>query len=509
MRTAAYARYSSDSQREASLEDQLRNVRAFCARQGWPAPEEFTDQAISGARIDRPGYQRLLAQASQFDVILVDDLSRLSRDSIESATAVKRLRFAGVRLIGVSDGIDTARKDAKVGAGLRGLMSELYLDDLAEKTHRGLSGRALDGASAGGLPFGYRVTKIGERAIDANQAEVVRRIFADYLSGLSPRQIAHALNAEGIPTARGKTWAMSAIHGDTKRGIGILANPIYGGRQIWNRSRFVKHPDTGRRVRKERPRSEWITTEHPDLAIIDAETFERVQRRLTGQSRTIVGGGRPPRHLLSGLLRCGDCGAPIVAVDAYRYGCSAAKDRGTCSSTLKVARKPADEAMLAGVRDQLLSPELFAVFQREAAAELRRRGGAREEATKRLDQAKRWRENVLQAIREGFRSESVKADLEAAEAAVAAAEREIAAPALARILPDARARFERLRASLRENAKARETLRALIGEAILRKENGEPVAELAAVSLALVAGAGFGRWNAPPTLIRLNAGAGL
>src|SRR5687768_16732465 len=107
MRIAAYARYSSDAQREASLEDQLRNCRTYAQRHGWPEPSVYTDAAVSGARLDRPGYRMLLAEAGRFDVILVDDLSRLSRDSVESAKAVKRLTFAGVRLIGVSDGVDT------------------------------------------------------------------------------------------------------------------------------------------------------------------------------------------------------------------------------------------------------------------------------------------------------------------------------------------------------------------------------------------------------------------
>jgi site-specific DNA recombinase len=506
VRTAAYARYSSDAQREASLEDQLRNVRAFCARQGWPAPQEFADAAISGSRLDRPGYQRLLAVAHEFDIILVDDLSRLSRDSIESARALKRLKFAGVRVIGVSDGIDTARKDAKVGAGLRGLMSELYLDDLAEKTHRGLTGRALDGASAGGLPYGYRVTKTGEREIDQARAEVVRRIMADYLDGKTARQIAYALNAEGLPSPRGSSWAMSAIHGDKKRGIGILANPIYMGRQIWNRTKWEKHPDTGRRVPKRRPESEWIVREKPELAIVDRQTFEAVQRRLGSQSRKIIGAGRPPRHLLSGLLRCDQCGGPVVAIDGTRYGCATAKDRGTCSSTLRFNRRVADEKMLAGVREQLLSPSLFAEFKRARQAELRRRTSDGDEAHKRLAKAKAWRENVVQAIREGYRSDAIKADLEAAEAAVLAAERECAVPAVSRMLPDASARWERLRAGLATNVGARELLREIVGQAVLRNENGQPFAELTEITLALVAGAGSQRWSAPPTLIYLGAG---
>ena len=111
MRTAAYCRYSSDQQREASIRDQLRNIETYCARIGWPMPALYQDQAISGARNDRPGYLSMLAAVEQgvIDVLLVDDLSRLSRDHIACAQVIRRLKFAGVRVIGVSDGTDTAR----------------------------------------------------------------------------------------------------------------------------------------------------------------------------------------------------------------------------------------------------------------------------------------------------------------------------------------------------------------------------------------------------------------
>ena len=349
MRVAAYLRYSSDQQSPASLADQLRNVRAYCARMDWPEPRVFEDAAISGARSDRPGYQRMLASAASFDVVVVDDLSRLSRDSIDAQQTIKRLRFAGVRFIAISDGIDTAERGHKLGVGLKGLMGELYLDDLRDKTHRGLTGRALAGASAGGLSFGYRVTERGQRSIDPEQAVIVRRIFDEYLVGFSARVIAHRLNADGIRSGRGSTWAASAISGDVRRSIGILANPIYTGRQVWNRSTWVKDPETGRRVRRERPESEWITTDHPDLAIIDRATWEAAQRRLLGRSRDTLGkGGRPAGHLLSGLLRCPECAGPFVIVDAYRYGCATAKERGTCPCRIKVPQRDADRAMLPG-----------------------------------------------------------------------------------------------------------------------------------------------------------------
>jgi site-specific DNA recombinase len=514
VRVAAYARYSSDQQRDASLEDQLRNCRGLCDRQGWPTPVEFTDAAMSGARNDRPGYKRLLDAAGDFDVILVDDLSRLSRDSIESAQAVKRLTFAGVRLIGVSDGVDTGRKGHKVDVGLRGLMSELFLTDLADKTHRGLKGRALAGSSAGGLPYGYSVAGVGGRAIDPAKAEVVRRIFAEFLQGRSARAIAAGLNVDRIPSSRGGTWCMTAIYGDTKRGIGILANPIYVGRQIWNRSTWEKHPDTGRRIRKERPRNEWVVSELPELAIVDAATWQAVQDRLGGTRQPHYGApkaGRQPKHLLSGILRCGTCGGAMVVLDRYKYGCSIHKDRGdaACDSRLRVPRADTEAALLTGIKAQLLSEDAFQAFQRAAAAHLKRAAPDLDALKKQLASSERERDNVMAAIRAGIITPTTKADMVRAEGAVTAAQAELQrmrAFQPAQMLPRARETWRSLASTLencaRDVPKARDTLRELLGDRIVVKEKaGDLFAEIAGstdAQINVVAGAGFGLYLSEP-----------
>lgn len=507
MRVAAYARYSSDQQSAASIADQLRNCRAYCERAGWPEPVAYSDAAMSGSRSDRPGYQRLLAEADRFDVILIDDLSRLSRDSVAVAQAIRGLTFRGVRVVGVSDGVDTSRKGHKVEVGLRGLMGELYLDELADKTHRGLTGKALEGASAGGLPYGYRVTSTGHREVREDQAAVVRRIFGEYLAGASARDIAAGLNRDGIPSGRGRQWSASAIHGDVRRGIGILANPIYVGRQVWNRSRWVRAPEGKRkRVRQERPRSEWIATEHPELAVIDAGTWAATERRLRGQSRASGTAGRPPRHVLSGILRCGECGGPMVIVDRYCYGCSAAKQRGTCAGIL-VRKAVAESTLLRTVREELLSEDAFDGYQRAMRAALR---PSKADSSKRLAEAQRWHGNVMAAIRAGIITPSTKADLEAAEAAVRDAQA-ACSPRPVQMVPRLRERWQRIVSDLdgyaRNAALARDALIDVIGDSVtIRNENGDLVAEIAASQIALVAGAGYAHGR--PQLIRIPLTAG-
>ena len=134
-------------------------------------------------------------------------------------------------------------------------MNALFLKDLAEKTRRGLRGRVELGKSGGGLSYGYRVRRAthdgmarGEREIIPAQAEVVRRIFSIYSTGMSPKAIARHLNAERCPGPGGAPWNPSTIHGNPARGTGILNNELYVGRLVWNRLRYVKDPDTRKRV---------------------------------------------------------------------------------------------------------------------------------------------------------------------------------------------------------------------------------------------------------------------
>ena len=146
-RVALYARYSSDNQRDASIEDQLRICREKAEREKWTIVSTYKDAGISGASmILRPGIQTLLqdAQRQQFDVVLAEALDSISRDQADVATLFKHLRFAGVPIITLSEGEIT-----ELHVGLKGTMNALFLKDLAAKTHRGLRGRVEDGKSGG------------------------------------------------------------------------------------------------------------------------------------------------------------------------------------------------------------------------------------------------------------------------------------------------------------------------------------------------------------------------
>src|SRR5215475_4574598 len=155
-RAAIYARYSSDLQRDASIEDQVRLCRERLDYEGWDLAATYTDHAISGATRLRPGYQKLLedARGGAFDVVLAEALDRLSRDQEDVAALYKRLGFAGVRLLTLAEG-----EISELHVGLKGTMNALFLKDLAQKVRRGLEGRVREGRSGGGLCYGYKVVR--------------------------------------------------------------------------------------------------------------------------------------------------------------------------------------------------------------------------------------------------------------------------------------------------------------------------------------------------------------
>ena len=253
-----YARYSSDNQRDASIEDQVRQCTKELANLNARCVNTYTDHAISGSTHLRPGYQRLLedSRSGGFDLVIAEALDRLSRDQEDVAGLYKQLKFHGIQLVTLSEGEIT-----ELHVGLKGTMNALYLKDLASKTHRGMEGRVRAGKAAGGKVFGYDVVRRysedgspvgGERKINRAEAEVVRRIFTSFAAGQSPRAIATSLNDESITGPGGQPWSNTTIRGHATRRTGIIRNDLYRGKLVWNKQRYVRDPNTGRRLQSGR-----------------------------------------------------------------------------------------------------------------------------------------------------------------------------------------------------------------------------------------------------------------
>ena len=379
LRCAAYLRISTSMQNPLSPDDQLRKCREFAAREGWDVlgDQVYSDEALSGVGSDRPGLTRLLEAAVSkprpFDVVLVDDSSRLSRSLSDAVRIFERLNFSGVRVVAVSQGIDSQNEQADVLVTVHGLMDSMYVKELAKKTHRGMEGKLLRGLHTGGSCFGYVAIEVdGGKQLRVEEAEagIVRRIFDMSAGGAALKTIAKTLNAERIPSPRARNGRSSG--GWCPTGIReMLYNERYIGRVVWNRSKFVKAPGTNRRVARRRPESEWRRHDAPELRIVSDELWRRVQDRLRwlresykgGRTNGLLSRNATSKYLFSGILVCAECGGRLAVVtgsrkkDHPRWGCPRNFSRGTCSNSLRERNEYVETQLLAGLQKSVLQPE--------------------------------------------------------------------------------------------------------------------------------------------------------
>ena len=416
-----YARYSTDLQSDASIEDQIRMCKERAEQDGYRIVNCYSDHAISGASMMRPGIQMMMQDAAsgKFTAVYAEALDRMSRDQEDIAAIFKRLSFSDVSITTLSEG-----EISQLHIGLKGTMNALFLKDLADKTRRGLRGRVEQGRSGGGKCYGYDVIpgeEKGGRSINAQEAAIVIRICEDYAAGKSPKAIAVQLNKEGVAGPSGKTWGPSTIYGNRERGTGIINNELYVGRLIWNRLRYVKDPQTGKRISKLNEEQDWIIQVVPDLRIIDEELWHAVRNRqgsLNKHGKKFWQQQRP-KNLFSGLIKCGCCGGGFSMVSQTHLGCSTARNKGTCSNRKTIKREQLEQDVLSALKSHLMEPNLCDLFCKEYTAhmnELRRSHnsaleGARKEhqsVVKKLDQ-------MVDAIADGAPVAPIKDKMRALE----------------------------------------------------------------------------------------------
>lgn len=410
---ALYLRYSTDRQNERSPEDQEAVCRPFLTRLGYQVVAIYVDRAKSGSSIhNRADFQRLLrdAEAGRFKAVCAETTSRYGRDEEDRAAARKRLTFHGIAILTAAEGGVVSR----VMDGIKAVMDANQLEDLKVMVRRGMAAVIRDGRHAGGAIYGYRsVPKLpGERRGDLEivpeQAAIVRRIFHEYaVKQRTPRAIAAALNAEGVPAPVKDYWRAGTINGHTRRKTGILQNELYCGRLIWNRCYRVANPDTGKRIWRYNPESEWQRNDVPRLRIIDDDLFAAAQRlraeRATPASRRRTSA---PRRILSGLLRCGTCGAGMSKKDTDhgrpRIVCTQMREAGTCANRRAYYLDDIEGIVIGGLRESLGTREAIDYFVKCYNEERRRAANAghdrRQELQGQIDAVERQIKRTVAAI---------------------------------------------------------------------------------------------------------------
>ena len=405
MAAAIYARYSSENQRPESIDDQVSACRKLAKLRSLTISDEhiYADQAQSGARSDRPALAALMsaARGGEFDVVLVDDLSRLARDNHLMLSIIAELHFEGIRVISVADGLDSTDEESTLAIQVRGIFNELQLRDLKKKTLRGQIGQKERGFFVGEKTFGYRSVPVGEMKMDKKG----RPRPDGYKMEIEPKEA--AVDPADLHVVR-RGHVADPDRQDVQRGERPRQHPERQGmvardHQPDPRQREVRRP-VDLEPHREPTGSEDRTT--PAVRQARVRLGHPRGRGAADRSRAAVGcgpgaaqgrciglgpaatasaasrksraAGRRTSPPISSPARmvCGSCGATIAQVSGKSggyYGCLAAT-KGACDNKTLVRRTLAEKVILGAIQEQIADPEHIAyVLQRveEEIANLR------------------------------------------------------------------------------------------------------------------------------------------
>ncbi len=396
MKAVIYARYSSDNQREESIEGQIRECTEYAVRNDITILTSYIDRALSARTADRPNFQRMIRDSEKglFDVVLVWKLDRFSRDRYDSAHYKHILKKNGVRVISARENISEGPEGIILESMLEGY-AEYYSAELSEKIQRGQKENALKCRNNGGnIPLGYVVGEDGVLSVDPIAAPLVTEIFTRYESGETLKAIAESLNKRGLRTRKGNAFRIATLSL-------ILKNRKYIGE--------YRYKDT--------------VIQNGIPAIIEPELFERVQRRMEGNKKAPSRTKANEEYLLTTKLFCGDCGRLMVGESGTSgtngakycyYKCGGAKRKLGCK------RKPIKKhwiervAVVATVQRVLRDEEINRIA--DAIIDLQ----GQEDTTlpvlrQQLKECEKAIDNMLNAIQMGILTPSTKARLEELE----------------------------------------------------------------------------------------------
>lgn len=408
-----YARFSSDNQREESIDAQVRAARDFADRQGITIVKVYMDKAKSAKTDNRPQFQQMIKDSKNggFSYVIVHKLDRFSRDRYDSANNKRKLKQNGVKVLSVLENLDDSPESIILESMLEG-MAEYYSANLAREVMKGMTENALQAKHTGGVPpIGYDVAKDKSYVINEQEAPIVKLIFKCYLEGFTYLDILKELNRLGYKTKKGTEFSKSGINK-------ILSNEKYCGTYVFNQ--YVnKNPDGKRNSTIKKSEDEIIRIEDGMPAIISKEDFEAVQKIMI--QNKIARGTRKAKvnYLLSGIIRCGECGYAMhgnkrpSGIDgvyiSYRCGCRTSKH--LCSNS-EIRREPLEEYILSELETRLLSDEVIPEIVKYVNTKLIREEKQEEDRLQalqaKLEQTEKEIDNIVNAIMAGMNSQALK-----------------------------------------------------------------------------------------------------
>ena len=376
MKVWLYYRLSRDEDKELnSLTNQRKILEAFAKEHGHVVIGESYDDNVSGMHFNREGIEQLqdAVEKKQIEAVVVKDLSRLGRHKTQTAMFIDYLRSNGVRVLSVTENIDTDNEDDELMIGFKGIFNDMYCRDISKKIRAGFKQKQKEGIVII-PPMGYYKDKnTGKVVIVEEQAEIVRRIYALYLEGYGLKAIAKMLNQDGVKSqgyyqeqvygknvGRNKPELAKRFQWENTKVKRILQNEFYAGTLICHKS----YTSRINHVRKDIPLHEQYRHEGAVPAIISREDFEHVQLLLSEkQKKKVRASSGKPFHRYTGLIRCGDCGSSFTCKtrhtpgkpDKYEYVCNGYQHYGksTCTSH-RISEEQLDELIYEELRSARL-----------------------------------------------------------------------------------------------------------------------------------------------------------
>ena len=415
MTAVIYARYSSDNQREESIEGQIRECTAYAEKNGITVVKHYIDRALSAKTDNRPDFQQMIKDSEKrlFDIVLVWKLDRFARNRYDSAHYEYLLERNHVKLVSATEPISDSPAGIMVKSMLTG-MAEYYSAELSEKVVRGMTENVLKGKYNGGtIPIGFKVDEEKFFQVDPLKAPFVVEAFQRYNDGATMKELMNWLNDSGVTTNRNQKFTYNSVQT-------LLTNKRYIGE---NHFKDIVMPDS-------------------IPAIVDKDLFEEVQLKIKKNSRAPARHKAEDDYLLTTKLFCGMCGAMMFGecgtgrnkVVHHYYKCATAKRFKTCKK--KTVRKEWLEDLVIAETMKLIQDD--AVIDAIVAEVMELQD--QENTTlplleKQMREVENGIENMLNAIQAGVLTNSTKSRLEKLEAQqkeleVRIAEEKIARPRL-------------------------------------------------------------------------------
>lgn len=406
-----YARYSTDNQNPDSIDVQVSKCANWCNEQSIPVLGVYPDEAVSGMKDSRPEYDRMMQhlRMGRADTVVIYDQSRMFRKMTAWFTFRDDLSAMGVTVYSVTQpliGKDLRDPTNFLTEGSMALFNQIWALQSRQKTMEKLRYMARNGQHTGGKPaLGYMVEN-GKLVICEPEAAIVRRIFNEYVSGMSYRDIIAGLNRDGIKTKRGSSFGSNSLHD-------LMKNEKYIGTLVYGQSPY-RADGTRNTHAKDGP--DVIRIEDAIPAIIDKETFRKVQERMSENKHQQ--GGRPPKNRkypLKGKVYCAHCKSALnVSIsrgEYYYYKCSSKKRKHDCEG-VSISVDELEDAVVDAVKQLLAEPKsrdyLIRIMREQkkvihggAAVQLKALTKEKEEVSRKLD-------NAVNAVLGGISSQTLK-----------------------------------------------------------------------------------------------------